>query len=131
MIAKLMSLLKIGSPKVDLILDTNQVKPGDKISGVFYMEGGWVKQKLKRLECDFVREYHGEKPEVIQPVKTVLMSDTIDSDDQTEIPFTYKLPKELPPTSEDVSYRLETKLVFTNDTKSIDTDEIVVLVSTS
>ncbi|MDC3417154.1 sporulation protein [Aquibacillus salsiterrae] len=126
MINKLLVLFKIGSPKINLQLQNYELKPGECVSGSFLLQGGWVKQKIKRLECDLVRECTGQKPEVIEPVKTLLMSQTIELNERTEIPFSYTLPKALTPTSDNVSYRLLTKLVFTDDKKSIDHDEIVV-----
>ncbi|SEA23469.1 sporulation-control protein [Thalassobacillus cyri] len=126
MITKVLSKLKVGSPKVDLVLNTKELTPGSNISGSFHLYGGWVRQRVNRLECDLVKEQAGKKPEFIEPVTTVLMSKTIEANDKTEIPFHYQLPEELPPTTEGITYRLQTKIVFKDDVKSFDHDEIVV-----
>ncbi|KHE67366.1 sporulation protein [Halobacillus sp. BBL2006] len=126
MITKLLSLLKVGSPKIDLVLDQNEINPGGKIAGSFHLKGGWTSQKIKRLECDLVKDDHGKKPMIIQPVTTVLMSQTIDPKDKKEFPFHCQLPEQLTPSSERISYRLQTKLVFMDDVKSVDHDELIV-----
>ncbi|WP_085505374.1 sporulation protein [Thalassobacillus devorans] len=126
MIMKVLSKLKIGSPKVDLILNRNELPPGSTVSGSFHLYGGWVSQRVNRLECDLVKEQAGRKPEFIEPVTTVLMSKTIEANDKTEIPFHYQLPKELSPTTNAITYRLRTKIVFKEDVKSFDHDEIIV-----
>ncbi|MCT2537050.1 sporulation protein [Aquibacillus koreensis] len=125
MIHKIISVLKIG-PKVNLVLDHTETETGEKISGTFHISGGLVKQKLSRLECDFIKEHAGGKAEVIEPVKTVLISRMIDTNDRDQIPFTYQLPKDLNPTSDQITYRFRTKLVFNYDSKSMDHDEIIV-----
>ncbi|ARI78627.1 sporulation protein [Halobacillus mangrovi] len=126
MITKLLSLLKLGSPKIDLVLDRNEIRPGGTIGGSFHLKGGWTSQKIKRLECDLVKDDKGKKPTMIQPVTTVLMSQTINRKDKKQFPFHCQLPEELNPSSEEVKYRLQTKLVFVDDVKSIDHDELVV-----
>ncbi|MFG6120105.1 sporulation protein [Thalassobacillus sp. B23F22_16] len=126
MITKVLSKLKIGSPKVDLILNRNELTPGSTVSGSFHLHGGWVSQRVNRLECDLVKEQTGRKPEFVEPVTTVLMSKTIEANDKTEIPFHYQLPEELPPTTDTITYRLRTKIVFKDDVKSFDHDEIII-----
>ncbi|WP_186575944.1 sporulation protein [Aquibacillus kalidii] len=126
MVSKLLSFIKFAAPKVDLVLNTSELKAGEQLSGKFFLKGGWVLQKAKRLECDFIRVCPGKKPEVIEPVKTLLMSRSIEANEKTEICFTYQLPKELPPTCAHVSYRLQTKLVLADDSKHTDHDEVIV-----
>ncbi|WP_407270973.1 sporulation protein [Radiobacillus sp. PE A8.2] len=121
-----MSIVKQSSPQVELILNTNEIFKGGQVTGVFYLKGGWFKYKIQRLECDLIRESQGEKPEVVEPVKTILMSRTIDQNEKTEIPFSYQLTQELQPTSSKITYRLHTRLVCSDDVKSKDHDEIIV-----
>ncbi|MRH43902.1 sporulation protein [Aquibacillus halophilus] len=127
MIKKMICSLKICSPTIDLVLTNNEIVPGGNVSGTFHLQGGWIKQKVERLECDLVKEYPGKKTEYIEPVKTILMSKMIHSNDRREIPFTYQMPKDLHPSSTGVSYRFQTKIVYTDNMKSIDHDEIIVL----
>ncbi|QDP38981.1 sporulation protein [Radiobacillus deserti] len=126
MINKVLNMMKVGSAKVDLKLASRELKHGEHLTGVFELKGGWVSTKLKRLECDLVRECPGKKPEFIEPVKTLLTSKTINLGEQQEIAFSYLIPANLEPSSEDVKYCLRTKVVFMDDVKCVDSDEIVV-----
>lgn len=127
LINKVMSFLRIGTPKVNLILNSNQTQRGEKISGSIHLQGGWMKQKATRLECDLLKECPGKKPQFIAPAKTVLMSHIVGSKEKREIPFHFRVPAELPPSCKEVSYCLRTRVVFADSSKSIDQDKIVVL----
>ena len=127
MIKKVMSYFNIGSPHVDLVLDNNELKPGDKVTGSFHVEGGWAKQHIKRLECDLVKEFQGDVIETVDAVTTILMSKSIDANDKEEYPFCYQLPKDIDPSTEYISYRLNTRLIFQDDIIRNDHDEIIVL----
>ncbi|MBM7553547.1 sporulation protein [Thalassobacillus pellis] len=126
MITKMLSLINFGSPKVDLVLENDEYKPGKEISGFFQLHGGWMKQKINRLECDLVKTTPGKKPEVIEVVTTVLMSHMMKANEQKVIPFQYDLPHDLSPSDGRGTYHLQTKLVFENDVKSFDHDEVVI-----
>lgn len=124
---KWMKILKFGSPTIELILDSNEIIPGEKITGSFHLQGGLRKQKVARLECDLVQKKEGEKPKVIEPVKTILMSSTLSLKEKSEFPFHFRLTKELRPTSDTTSYQLRTKLVYQDGSKSTDHDDIVIM----
>jgi len=126
-INSLLNLFKIGSPKVDLVLQSHQIVPGAIVKGSFHIYGGWLPQKIKRLECDLVREAKNQKIEVIAPAATVLMSETMEPKGMREVPFHYQIPEDLPPTSHAYSYRLKTKIVCVDEVKSFDHDELVVI----
>lgn len=127
MFTQLLDLFKITSTNVDLQLNNSKAAPGEELSGVFQIQGGRFKKKVKRLECDLVIEQPEEgTSKVVDNVKTVLMSKTLESNEKTEIPFSYELPKELVPSSDATSYRLHTKLIFTDDIKRYDHDTILV-----
>lgn len=126
MIKKMMNACKIGAPKVDLVLEDTEAKPGGKISGSIYVQGGWLKQKTTRLECDLVEQIPGGKTKFVAPAKTILMSQEVDINEKKELPFHYRIPNELNPSSEKVSYQLRTKLVFKDNSKCTDQDEITV-----
>ncbi|MGP4075404.1 sporulation protein [Halobacillus sp. K22] len=127
MIQSLLNFFKIGSPKVDLVLHSHRIAPGAIVKGSFHIYGGWLPQKIKRLECDFVKETKGRKTELIAPAATVLMSQTMEPKGMREVPFHYQIPEDLPPTTNAETYRLKTKIVFTDDVKTFDHDELVVL----
>lgn len=126
MINSLLSFVKFGSPKVDLVLDSHRTSPGEIVKGSFRIQGGWLPQKIKRLECDLVREISGRKTELIAPAATVLMSQAMKPKGTREVPFQYQIPDDLPPTKHAQRYRLQTKIVCTDDVKSFDHDELVV-----
>jgi sporulation-control protein len=56
----------------------------------------------------------------------VLMSQTIEPKDKKEFPFHFQLPDQLKPSFEGIPYRLQTKLVFMDDVKRVDHDELIV-----
>lgn len=126
MINKLMCLMKIGSPKVNLVLDSNETHPGEKVSGSIHLQGGWMKQKATRLECDLVKEQPGKKPLFVAPAKTVLMSDIVGSKEKREIPFHFRLPTGLSPSDKECSYCLRTKVVFADSSKTLDQGRIFI-----
>ncbi|WP_394218940.1 sporulation protein [Halobacillus trueperi] len=125
MLTKWMDGLKIGTPKVDLVLDSHTQDP-HLLSGTFKLSGSWRKRNIKRLECDLVVVERGEKPVLIEPVTTVLMTRTMEAGGYDEYPFRYELPRNLPLLSEGRSYKLQTRLVYENNAKSFDHDEIIV-----
>ncbi|MGD6776712.1 MULTISPECIES: sporulation protein [Bacillaceae] len=127
MIKKMMNYLNIGSPHVDLVLDNHELKPGNKVTGAFHVEGGWAQQHIKRLECDLVKEFQGDTIETVEAVTTILMSKSLGANDKEEYPFCYQLPKDIEPSTEYISYRLNTRLIFQDNVKRIDHDEIVIL----
>ncbi|MFC7319774.1 sporulation protein [Halobacillus campisalis] len=126
LIARMFSYFKIGSPKIDLVLHSHKIEAGGHVSGSFHLYGGWFTQKIKRLECDLVKVSAG-KSQPIQPVTTVLMSEVIEPRDQKEFPFRYLVPEALTPTDHGCTYRLQTKIVFEDDIKTFDHDELIVI----
>ncbi len=122
-----MSYLNIGSPHVDLVLMQNQIMPGSTVNGSFHLKSGWANLEIKRLECDLVKVTEGKKTETVDLVTTILMSKKIEAKEKTEIPFSYRIPADLPPSSEGFTYRLNTRLIFSENIKSFDHDEIVLL----
>lgn len=127
MLTKCMNLLKIGSASIDLVLHKTEFEPGANVKGCFYLKGGWVKQKIKRLECDLiVKNSETNQETMVEAATTILMSKIIDSHSMCEFPFSYKLPTDLHH-SEFLSYRFHTRLIFTNEIKQNDHDEIKIV----
>ncbi|GEN52543.1 sporulation protein [Halobacillus faecis] len=125
MLSKWMNGFRIMAPKVDLVLDSKGEDPC-VLSGVFHLSGSWRKQNIKRLECDLVVVERGKKPILVEPVTTVLMTRTMEAGGSDAYPFRYELPRNLPILTEGKSYKLQTRLVFENNAKSFDHDEILV-----
>ncbi|MRX73821.1 sporulation protein [Bacillus lacus] len=126
MLKKCLSLMKVGIPHVNLVLECESISAGSKVCGAFHVKGGWIKQHIKRLECDLVREVPEKSTEFVDAVTTILMSRTIEVNDESQIPFTYHVPDQLAPSSENVSYRFQTRLVFKDDMICNDHDEILI-----
>lgn len=124
MLKKCMSLLKLGQANVDLVLDSYELKPGEKVNGYFQLKGSWMKQIIKRLECDLIVHNKEDNTErMIESVTTIYMSKELSSDGSIEIPMSYQLPEDLLLTSPTVAYRLQTRLICDNMQRT-DHDEI-------
>lgn len=127
LLRKYLSLIGIGSAKIDLILPKDTYVPGEHINGYFLLKGGTIEQTLKRIDCDLVRIEEGKGQEDIVDTTTILTSKIIQSEEANQIPFTFCLPASIQASNEEVSYRFKTKLTFNEGVKSIDQDNIVIL----
>ncbi|MDZ5472816.1 sporulation protein [Bacillus sp. 31A1R] len=127
LLRKYMSLLGIGSAKIDLILPKEKYKLGEQINGYFLLKGGTIEQQLKRIDCDLICiDKQGESEKVIDSV-TILTSKCIESEETNQMPFTFTLPASIPFVTEDVSFRFTTRLTFNEGVKSIDQDFIEIV----
>ncbi|MCP3026553.1 sporulation protein [Halobacillus sp. A5] len=126
MINKLLSCLKIGTPRVDLVLHSYSFKPGDRVKGHFKLDGGWMTYEIKRVECDLIMANSEDRPVFIEPVTTLLTSQVMKPSDSKEIPFHYQIPSNALPSSEGASYRLQTRVVFEDNYKTFDHDELFI-----
>lgn len=120
-----MSLLGIGSARIDLILPKESYFPGETIHGYFLIKGGTIEQLIKKIDCDLVMTDDG-KEQVINTV-TVLTSKIIQSEESDQIVFTVKLPNSIPLTSENRSFRFKTRLTFHEGVESRDQDIIQII----
>ncbi|MCA1062666.1 sporulation protein (plasmid) [Cytobacillus spongiae] len=122
---KYMSLIGVGSAKIDLVLPKNSFKLGELLHGYFFLEGGIIEQKLKRVECDLVMLDNNGKKEKIIDSTTVLKSDSIKAEERNKLAFTYRIPETLPYSNENgVRYLFKTKLTFDQGVESYDEDYI-------
>ncbi|GGF14797.1 hypothetical protein GCM10010954_11710 [Halobacillus andaensis] len=126
MINRVLSILKIGTPRVDLVLDTQEIVPGEKLFGAFHLYGGWRTCKIRRLECDLVITNLNEKTQVVEPIKTVLMSQVMKPKERREISFHYCISSNEIPLRSEYRYHLKTRVVFENNVKTFDHDELTV-----
>ncbi|KIL51884.1 sporulation protein [Jeotgalibacillus soli] len=116
------------SKHVDLILDSHEFTPGEKVTGSFRLTCGRSKQKLKRLECDLVvKDTNTNEERVIETAATILMSKTLKPDEEAVIPFSYVLPIELASTSQNITYRFHTRLIFNENVNRTDHDDIKII----
>ncbi|MCP3763452.1 sporulation protein [Domibacillus sp. A3M-37] len=128
MLRKYMSLLGIGSAKIDLILPKETYRPGEQIQACFLIQGGTVDQQIIRIECDLVLENHAEETSKIIETRTILSTRTIAAEELNKVPFTFRLPEVVPVLERDESYRFKTKLTFDQGTESVDQDWIKIVV---
>lgn len=122
-----MSLLGIGSAGIDLILTKETYSPGEHIDGYFLIKGGTIDQKIKRIDSDLIMVDHDSGEEKIIDSTTILTSKRINSDETNKFTFTFKLPGSIPVSSNTISYKFNTKLVFDEGVVSKDQDYIQIV----
>jgi sporulation-control protein len=125
-----MSLLGIGSARIDLILPKDSYYPGEYINGTFLIKGGTIEQQLKRIECDLIMTDPSSRIEKVIDTTTVLTSKLIESDESTQVSFTFKLPDNLPYSSDERFYHFKTRLTFNEGVESKDQDVIHIVSNT-
>ncbi|PLT33401.1 sporulation protein [Bacillus sp. V5-8f] len=124
---KYMSLLGIGSAKIDLILDKEAYMPGEPVHGQFYIKGGTIDQRLKRIDCDLVAIDNTDGSEKVIDSKTILSSASILSDEMNQISFAFQLPESVRASTDRLTYRFDTRLAFNEGASSRDQDEIKIV----
>lgn len=127
LLRKYMSLLGIGSARVDLVLEKESVYLGESIKGHFSINGGTVEQQIKRIECDLIKINMSDESEEVVDSTTILSESCIESDDCKSIPFSFYISPTLTPTGQGISYRFKTRLIFQEGVMSNDQDLIKLL----
>ncbi|RIW38478.1 sporulation protein [Bacillus salacetis] len=124
---KYMSMIGIGSAKIDLQLPEKSYQAGETVRGLFHIKGGTIEQKLNRIDCDLVRIDKLLKKEQVIGTATVLTSTIIEAEEQSLRNFIFQLPEDLQCSSETVLYQFKTRLTFSEGVESRDQDFITVL----
>jgi sporulation-control protein len=119
-----MSLLGVGSAKIDLILPKDTYSPGENIIGYFKIIGGTVEQQINRIDSDLVLIDKAKETEQIIDSTTILTKKQINSTEENELSFTLMLPVDVPVSSDEISYHFHTKLTFDKGVESRDQDII-------
>jgi len=122
-----MALLGIGSARIDLILQKEAYRPGEVVYGDFSINGGSIEQKLKRIDCNLVWTDKAAGIEKVIDTKIILTSKLIHSEELYTLPFTFQLPASISASTNEVSYRFQTKLHFNEGVTSQDQDIIQIL----
>jgi sporulation-control protein len=122
-----MSLLGVGSAIIDLILPKEAYQRGELINGYFNIKGGTIEQQLKRIDCDLVMLDQSTGSERVIDTATILSSTIINSEESNKVSFTFKLPENIPASTEEISYRFKTRLIFNEGIESKDQDFIQVI----
>lgn len=128
MFNKLMCRFGIGATKIDLVLNKYEYSPGDVIQGEYELTGGRIEQKLKRIETDLMQYDHNNDRSSILLHNTILSSSTMKANEQRSIRFSCRLSDAYPPSSEAISYKFVTRLVFDDGVNSVDHDDFQILV---
>ena len=126
MLRRYMSLLGIGSAKVDLIIDKLKYKLNEEVTGYFQLYGGTIEQQIKRIECDLVRTNRKLENEIIIESITIHIPQQIEPWDKNKLPFSFQLPSDIQNTNNEVMYHFKTKLIFNEGVKSLDHDYIFI-----
>lgn len=122
-----MSLLGIGSAEIDLVLPKDTYRPGELITGYYLIKGGTIKQQIKRIDSELIKIDQSKGIEKIIDAPTILTSKLIQSDELYKISFSFELPSTIPVSSEKISYRFNTKLIFSEGVESKDQDNIYII----
>ncbi|PFA67057.1 hypothetical protein CN378_11795 [Bacillus sp. AFS015802] len=128
MFSKLMCRFGIGATKIDLVLNKKEFRPGDVIKGEYELTGGRVEQKLKRIETDLLQYDEKRDRSSVLHQNTILSSSTMKANEQRTIHFSCRLSDAFPPSSDTVSYKFVTRLVFDDGVNSVDHDDFQILV---
>lgn len=123
---KYMSMLGIGSAKIDLQLPKNEYAPGENVSGTFLIEGGTIEQQIKRIECDLVMTTPPDGTEEVIGTSTILTSQTIESEESNRLEFNFQLPEDIPASVPGRLFQFKTRLIFNEGVKSADLDKIMI-----
>ncbi|URT70510.1 sporulation protein [Cytobacillus firmus] len=124
---KYMSMLGIGSAKIDLQLPKLQYTPGENVSGIFLIEGGTIEQQIKRIECDLVMTSPEDDKEEVIGTATILSTKVIESEETNKMDFNFQLPEDIPCSAPDRIFQFKTRLIFNEGVKSADLDKITII----
>lgn len=122
-----MSLLGVGSARIDLILPKQAYNPGESIKGYFNIIGGTVEQQINRIDSDLVMINQLTCAEKVIDSTTILTKKLIHSAEENQFSFTFKIPIDVPVSSDEISYRFHTKLTFDKGVESRDQDFISII----
>jgi sporulation-control protein len=126
MLRKFLSKIGVGSAKIDLVLNNNEYRLGEPISGEVRIEGGTVDQVINKIDVDFMVAVKVQDSEISKLIATIPVSDqfTVRSEERKVIPFTYQLPNDLLLSRRMISYFFKTRLDIAGGVDSFDNDFI-------
>lgn len=124
------TLTKFGSDggHVDLILEQDQYRLGDLVTGEIHVYGGGNACKVRTVDVFFmmqvqVQDKQKEKAIMVIPCES---SFWVQSNERKVFPFTYQLPRDLLVSSESVSYFFMTELELADGNRYTDQDEVTI-----
>lgn len=99
---KILASVGIGAAQIDTRLEKSSYYPGEEVSGIVYIRGGNVEQKVDRIYLKIMTEYIRERDDSKFTESCVLAKVSITDSllvkagDELEIPFSFPLPLETP-----------------------------------
>ncbi len=126
LLRRYMSLLGIGSAKVDLIIDKIKYKPNEVVTGYFQIYGGTIEQQIKQIECELVQTNRKLENETIIETIAIHLPQQIEPLETSKLRFRFQLPNCIKNTNNEVVYHFKTKLIFDEGVKSLDHDYIII-----
>lgn len=125
----LLASLGIGSARIDLVLDRDEVIMGEKVTGQLYVYGGNVKQEIEGLSVDLRLKSHHAKTaqEMEETVCTIEVTDeefTLRPGVEMKFPFSFVCPYTLPISSINTKYYFMSNLEIDNGIDAKDRDFI-------
>lgn len=128
MLKKMMAKLGKGSAKIDLVLDHDTFQPGDEVTGELQIRGGTVEQSINRIDVDLmiraaVKDQVHEECLLRVPVYEAF---TLSPDEEKTLPFTMRLPEDLPVSGHSISFYFTTRLDIKAGVDHLDTDPILI-----
>lgn len=129
---KILSGIGIGSARVDTKLTTDQLRAGEKVTGVVEIVGGNMEQQIDAIYLSLMTTYLKEsndrkinKQATIEKIK-IVEPFTIGSNERREIPFSIVLPLDTPATLGKTKVWVHTGLDIKNALDPSDKDYISV-----
>ncbi len=107
-----MSLLGIGSARIDLVLEKRTYVPRETVSGHFLLKGGTVDQIIKHIHCDLVIVDDEKEQETVVDTTMILSSRKIQSNEEDQLLFSFTIPKDSERSRKNLYYYFKSKLVF-------------------
>ncbi|CCO07303.1 sporulation protein [Desulforamulus hydrothermalis] len=131
MFKKLMASLGVGAARVNLVLDYEQCRIGEQLTGKVMVEGGSVDQAVHTLDVDIIMKFTFKGKEVSRRVDTIQVARDfcIKARESRAIPFGHTIPFNYPVTKGSVSYSLVTRMDIAQAVDAEDADKLVVLPS--
>ncbi|WP_449536587.1 sporulation protein [Ferdinandcohnia sp. Marseille-Q9671] len=129
---KILSSIGVGSARVDTKLTTDQLRVGEKVSGVVEIVGGSTEQQIDEIYLSLMTTYLKESNDrkfnqqaTIEKIKIVERF-TIGSNEKREIPFSFVLPLDTPATLGKTKVWIQTGLDIKNAIDPTDKDYLSV-----
>ncbi|WP_415817434.1 sporulation protein [Mesobacillus thioparans] len=130
---KVFASVGIGAAKVDTKLEKDRVKPGEEVRGIVEIRGGNVEQNIDdiylSLHTTYIKEKDDRKYTATAQIDRfrLIQSFSIKENETKEIPFTFRLPLEMPLTMGRTKVWVSTGLDIKNAVDPSDKDYLTVI----